>query len=166
MSLYRGSLRTDRPNVPIKIVEKINGEIQGGLGGLDIGDPELYAGQTLIQDMNEGKIFRVETSGDGLRNVQLRIVEATEPLLSRSEMRHVKTASETAIINLKSGNIAIASQDQLADMDWKYRISHQVSPGHYKVCVYHKGDVLYVVLCKTSLEAKNNFYRFFIFEEY
>lgn len=41
------------------------------------GDPELYTGQVPIQDMNEGKIFRVGT----LRKVQLHLVDISEPLL-------------------------------------------------------------------------------------
>jgi hypothetical protein len=150
-------------NAKIKILKKIRQEVQGGLSGIDIGDPAFAGSEycdhhSFIERMNKGKLFHVNTEGDGLRLIELRIIDASEPVLSEKEMVSVVQATSAGVIDVSSDDLAIAATNQLVDIDWEYRIATEVAPGNYKIAVYqHKNDFLYVVMCKTNLEAKNNF---------
>jgi len=156
-------------HVDAKIVKKIAGKINTETASIAIGDPYYaknvidaygsYTEKNVLNLINEGKSYIFGTSSDGLHNVQLRIVDSSEPVLSSKEFKCVTSVTETAIINIPTGHIAVTDPCFL-DVE-KDRLGVDVEPGHYKVCVYFfyihsKVESFYIVLCKTDQEDKNN----------
>lgn len=152
-----------------KIIKKLSGKINTETASIAIGDPSYqkiildtysnYTEKSALNLTNEGKVYIFGTSSDGLHNVQIRILDSSEPVLSSKEFKCVMSVTETAIINIPTGLVAVADPCVLnVEND---RISINVEPGNYKVCVYFfyirsKVESFYIVLCKTDEEAKNN----------
>lgn len=161
-------------NDKAKIISKIKLKISGGLCGLDIGDPSFFTeyqsdilNDKLILDfVNQGKVFRIDTTNDGLRSVELRITNGSEPILTYKEMQSVQDSSAIVILQIPTGNIIVASTGELKEGNNKDYLKTTILPGNYKAAVYHRGNTLYVVLCSTNQEAKNNLQTVYCFNEY
>lgn len=156
-------------HVNAKIVKKISGKINTETASIAIGDPYYarnvieaysnYSEKNVVNLINEGKGYVFSTGSDGLHNVQIRIVDTLEPVISSKEFKCVISVTETAVINIPTGHLAITDPCCL-DIE-KDRLYINVEPGNYKVCVYFfyirsKVESFYVVLCKTNQDAKNN----------
>ena len=72
--------------------------------------------------MNQEKIFRVDTTGDEVRNVELRIIDASEPFLTYKEMQSVEDCCEIGMIQIPTGNIVVASTGELGEKSEGYCI--------------------------------------------
>lgn len=155
-------------NENAKIIKKIFGKINVETATVAIGEPsyskealdayEKYAAQKILNLINQGKLFIFGTGGDGEQNIQIRVVDSLEPVLSTKEYRCILNATETLIINIPTGTLVVADPCFL-NME-KERMLINVEPGNYKICVYHfyihsKVDSFYIALCKTNEEAKN-----------
>lgn len=152
-----------------KIIKKLPGTINLESGSIAIGDPcyqkditdtySDYSEKNLLSLVNANKAYIFSTGGDGCYNIQIRIVDSLEPVLSSKEFKCVLDATETAVINIPTGLVAVADPHAL-DIE-NYRLSVNVEPGNYKVCVYFfaipsKVEAFYIVLCKTDETAENN----------
>lgn len=155
-------------NSNAKIIKKILGKINLETATIAVGELsyfkealgayENYAEQKLLNLINQGKFFIFGTGCDGEHHIQIRVVSSLEPVLSAKEFKCILNSTETFIINLPTGALVVADPCFL-DVE-KNRLSINVEPGNYKVCVYHfyihsKVDSLYIALCKTDEAAKN-----------
>ncbi len=141
--------------------------IEAGL--IMIADPNYFALNELTDDysdknilnlINQGKLYAISTSGDGLFNVQVRIVDSLEPLLTAKEIKYVVDSSESAVIHITSGSLMVADPSTWEN-EKQSILLNSVVPGNYKVCVYsfiipNKLESFYIVLSKTELEANNH----------
>lgn len=156
--------------VNAKILKKVTGKINLESGCIAISD-EYYFGmhtnyieKNNLNLINEGKSYIFGTSADGFHNVQIRIVDALEPVLSNKELNCVQSVTETALIHIPTGRIAVADPYFLNEKNES--VNMIVEPGNYKVCVYFfyirsKIESFYIVLSKVDQEvAKNNLLKF------
>lgn len=155
-------------NDQCEIILKISNEIPVETATIAISDPAYFDDINALQDysernylhlMNEGKFFIFSTGSDGIYKVQLRIVDALEPVLTPKEFTRVIDTSESAIMHVPSGTITIA--DPSFFNSEKYCLRAFVTPGNYKISVYHfyipkKIESFYIVLSKTDKQANNN----------
>lgn len=152
-----------------KIIKKISGKINTETASIAIGDPACkksvvdaynnYTEKNVINVINEAKAYIFSTGFDGPHDVQIRIIDSAEPVLSSKEFKCVVNSTETAIIDIPTGHVAVADPYFLDTENSRLYVA--VEPGHYKVCVYFfyirsKVESFYIVLCKTNNEAKNN----------
>lgn len=155
-------------NDKAKIIKKISGKIPVETS-IVISDVQYsrdiinaytnYSERNLVDLINNGKAFIFHADIHDACNVQLRIVDSLEPVLTSKEFKCVVDTTETAIINIPTGIVAAANPWNLDDE--KYRLSTNIAPGNYKVCVYlfyirHKIESYYIVLCKTENAARND----------
>ncbi len=147
------------------VVRKVSGKVTVESGTIVIADPgqvdsqALDNGQHDLSLMNQGKCFIFRTGADGIFNVQLRMVDALEPVLTEKEYSRVIANSETAIIHIPNSLVKVS--DVVCLQDAASCITMAVSPGNYKICVYqfyipNKLESFYVVLCPTSEAATNH----------
>lgn len=126
-------------------------------GTMMIGDPSIEcdfgdsSDKALINLINQQQRFIFATGGDGLYQVQLRIIDALEPVLTPKEYKLVKNASSTGIIQISSGKIRVGDLGFVAERS----LEHKVEAGNYKIAAYKfstpKGPfIFYIVLCKTD----------------
>jgi hypothetical protein len=110
--------------------------------------------------INQGKcdIFSTETDrGFWTGDIQLRIVDSLEPILTNEEFKYVTWCSDSTIICIPTGIIAVTDIFFLDNEE--DRISTSITPGNYKVCVYllsneiEESESFYIVLCKTANET-------------
>lgn len=120
----------------------------------------------MLNLINKGRIFRVNITGDGWVKVELRIVDAREPVLSGNEIKLVNDSSETFIIYVPTGKIVCSSVGMPLVEDEDSYILTDIEPGNYKTCVYHLRDILYVVLCKTMEKINNEIKDIYCFSDY
>lgn len=109
--------------------------------------------------VNQGKCYLVHTGSDATFDVQLRVVNALEPVLTSKELKFVEDMSETAIMHIPTGEISIGNPFDFEQAG--YSFSANIIPGNYKICAYlfcmpHKFKGIYIVLSKTDQEATNN----------
>lgn len=154
-------------NKNVEIISKITGKIPVETATIAIADPSYfdidevrkdYAYQNYPQLINQGKFFIFGTGADGTYNVQLRVVDALEPVLTQKEFRYVKDSTESVIIHIPSGFITVADPCFLDNE--KYYLSTRITPGNYKICVYlfhipKKIQSFYIILCRTDKETNN-----------
>lgn len=117
-------------------------------------DPEL------LKFINQGEcsIFHLACPDEGSYNIQIRVVDAAEPLLTAKEFKCVLSSTEIAVVHLDNSLIV---KPLFEEENPENRILATVEPGNYKVCVYHfhipkKVESFYIVLAKTDLEAENH----------
>jgi len=170
-------------NADAKIITKINGvidtddlSIDAGSGIIAVGNPAWFSLNkseniweiNQLELINKGEIFIFHFEPlEKPCNIQIRVVDASKPVLTAKEFRCVLALSETAVINIPS-NTAIAADPQAANIH-SNQITANIVPGNYKICAYHfripnKLESFYIVLCKTDNEATNkllNICRFF-----
>lgn len=155
-------------NANAKIIKKIHGKINVATGTMAIGDISYsrevlsvyadYTDQKILNIINQGDFFIFATGSDGRQNIQIRLVDSLEPVLSTKEYKCILNATETLIINVPTG-VLLVTDPCFLDVE-KNRLLFHVEPGNYKVCVYHfyihlKIDSFYIALCKTDEEVKN-----------
>lgn len=148
-----------------EVVRKISGKVTVESGTLIIADPSEMINQALQNDqhdvslINQGKALIFRTGADGVFNMQLRMVNALEPVLTEKEYRRVIANTETVIIHIPTDTISVG--DVLYLQDTKSCITMPVSPGNYKICVYQfyipqKLESFYVVFTPTMEAATND----------
>jgi hypothetical protein len=133
-------------------------------GIIAIGDPTIeseisfkdHSDKNLLEITNQGKRLFIGTGGDGLYDVQLRVIKATEPLLSPKEYKFVYGSTQTVILQIPSGLISVEDLGLLN----KSKFNVAVSPGNYKVCAYlfdtHKNFRSFYIICtQTNIPAIN-----------
>lgn len=88
--------------------------------------------EELLERMNEGKLFCFITGSDDLFNVQIRVVDGTEPILSKKEYNRgvVRAIAKPGFINLVTGKVVIT------DFVPPQEVWATVEPGLYKVNVF------------------------------
>lgn len=128
-------------------------------------DPTSQSLLTLIND-RKCHIFSVET--DGAYDVQFRVVNAKNPILSEKEIPYVIDSTETSFIYVPTGQIIIGDLIGLQDMDDK-QVS--VEPGYYKVMTYlfhipKKLASFYIVLCPCENSTNLIFSKVYQFENF
>lgn len=133
---------------------------------------EILAMQGTSEDvnlMNQGKAYIICDAIYEQTKVEIRLVEATEPLLTENEFKRVDTIMETAIIHFPSGKLSVADFMYM-DVDLKKCFLMDIEPGHYKVCAYRfisdrTGIKRFcIVLCKTNDIALNSFNNLFFLD--
>jgi len=136
-------------------ISKKSGLISIESGTVSVGDPTFepkiilkdYLDKDLLEITNQGKRLFFGTGGDGSFDVQLRIIKATEPVLSPKEYKLVIGSTQTVILEIPSGVISVGD---LGLLD-KSELRVAVSPGNYKVCTYlfdtHKNFRSYYIVC-------------------
>jgi hypothetical protein len=154
---------TDRDQ--INIISKLPLVIGVESGTLLVADPdrekefELVHFDTIecVKIMNKGQGLVWSTGGDGTFDIQLRLVEASEPMLMPKEYKLVTGSTDTIVVEVKSGKLTVGDFGLLQEQNkWL-----TVEPGNYKVCAYlfdTQKDFLayYVVVCKTDDSAVND----------
>lgn len=123
-----------------------------------------YSEPHLLNLINDGKAFIFDTIIHEICNVQVRIVDSLEPVLTSKEFKCVIDTTDTVIIDIPTGTLSIASPWNLEDE--KDSLSINIDPGHYKVCVYlfyirNKIESYYIVLCKTTNALRNDLTRIY-----
>jgi hypothetical protein len=147
-----------------EIICKKSGHVSIESGTVSVGDPALessiilkdYLDKNLLEITNQGKRLFFSTGGDGLFDVQLRIIKATEPVLTPKEYKLVLGSTQTVILEISSGVISVGDLGLLDKSELKVT----VPTGNYKVCTYvfdtHKNFRSYYVVCTpTQLPAMN-----------
>lgn len=158
-------------NDNVEIISKVNGKIESemsvdaGTAILAIGDlnsikklnPNSISEKEHLALINQGKVFvfYAEPNEDSY-NVQLRIVNANQPVLSAKEFKNVISSSEIAIIHIPSDTVVVTELQETN----REQVIAKIIPGNYKICVYQfhiptKLDSFYIALAKTD-EAANN----------
>ena len=157
---------------PIKILQKKSGVVRLWTATIGIGDynemlnlsQAPYNITEIIHFINQARGFLFTTGCDGVFNIQFRLVDAPEPVLSKDEYKLVGDASPPLIIQVPSGRIVI--RDGLClDETNENSLIYLVEPGKYKVSAHcftvrkknedHNFSSYYLVLCKTD-ETVNN----------
>jgi len=126
-----------------KISLKKNIELPTDIANFVIRDPtlpEYSLEETKVQTltrMNNGEFFCFSTGADGWFNVQLRLVEGPEPILTLKEYKRVQESSQEAIIQIPSGKIIISGYgNEAISEDATLAGSLEVPPGFYKMRVF------------------------------
>jgi hypothetical protein len=154
-------------NQEVKILHKVSKNITLSSATIMIGEVGIVtlvdaSENELIEIINKGEAFFFSTRSDGVFPIQLRIIEASEPLLTAKEYRYLENSSQTAIINMPHGQIAVSDLSTFAA--GTAEILLKVEPGNYKVTamLFHipnKISSYYIVMCKTQDPINNNFER-------
>ncbi|RUR22917.1 hypothetical protein [Legionella qingyii] len=123
-----------------------------------------YSELHLLNLINDGKAYIFNTVIHEICNVQVRVVDSVDPVLTSKEFKCVIDATDTVIINIPTGTLSIASPWNLEDE--KDSLSINIDPGHYKVCAYlfyihNKIESYYIVLCKTTNFLRNDLTRIY-----
>lgn len=152
----------------VKILRKKNGKVIVNTANIIVYDHEnfqkisdaFYSKTNDIEMMNTGNVYIFTTRGDGLYNVQARIVDGPEPLLSAKELKCVIDAGQPYFLHLPSGHLVIGDFDTLGNP--QRGIVQTVEPGYYKINVFHfyipnKISSYYVVACKVENPEQNKF---------
>ena len=152
-------------NAEPEILQKKLGKLDIKTGQIVIADKNIDLASLDYHDekgeinlINTGTLFVFGTGGDGVINIQCRVVKAVEPMLALKEYKCCQNSTEVAVINIPSGEVQIACWSGINMTS--NNLSLHVSPGHYKVvahyfCIRNKFDSFYIVLCKTEEDAKN-----------
>lgn len=104
--------------------------------------------------VESGKVIFFHTAADGLHHIQLRVVQAPEPILTIKEYKRIGSVSSSYIIHVPSGKIAI-SDFCLKDTARIF----EVPPGNYKVMIYlfyMKVNISYYVCLAPTTECAKN----------
>lgn len=157
-----------------KIIFKKAGIIPVDTASISISDQSFniyeldgdFSDKNYLSLINQGKCYIFSTGADGMYNVQLRVIDALEPVLTNGEFKYVTESSASAIIHIPTGIIAI-TDGLLLDKEFPH-LSASIMPGNYKISVYqfyipNKLESFYIVLCKTDREASNDFSNIYTF---
>lgn len=145
-----------------EIISKESGQVSTESGVISIGDPTFEDSidlndvddKNLLEITNQGKRLFFTTGGDGTYDVQLRLIKATEPVLTPSEYKLVVGSTETVILQVSSGKISVGDIHFTTE-----DISMTIPTGNFKVRTYlfETKDFrsYYVVFTNTELPASN-----------
>lgn len=154
-----------------EIVSKKSGQVTTESGIIRIGDPSLensinlsdFDDQNLLEVTNQAKRLYFSTAGDGTFEVQLRLIKATEPVLTPKGYKLVAGSTDTVVLQIPSGNISIG--DILVSEN---DLSMTIPVGNYKVCAYlfatREFRSYYVVFTATDSPAVNQSTRVSVLE--
>lgn len=122
-----------------------------------------FSEKNLISLMNTGDIYIFRTDGDGLFNVQIRVIDAGDTALglSAKELKCVSNATETYCLNVPSGKLIVS--DLSAVNGFEGGVSQDVEPGFYQLTVFvfnipkrPLDFIFYMVLCKIETPVENH----------
>ncbi|USQ15248.1 hypothetical protein J2N86_14900 (plasmid) [Legionella lytica] len=119
--------------------------------------------------VNQGKAYIICDAIYESTKIEIRLVEAAEPLLAENEFKRVDTILETAIMHFPSGKLSVADFMYMG-IDLKKCFFMDIEPGYYKVCAYRfisdrTGIKRFcIVLCKTDDIALNSFSNIFFLD--
>lgn len=130
-----------------KVVASSKGKLAIDGGTLAVGDPALPGawgeGARSYEDQfvdwtNRGERLCVATGGDGIYKAELRLIDATEPILKSKEYKKLSASSQSVVIEVRSGFVGIADFAVFLDpwLDEKIAgtVRLEVPPGRYRVC--------------------------------
>jgi len=160
-------------NADVEIILKKSGKVSTNTATITIADPKHIERKEISSDVsdnnfigmiNKGKLLIFETGSDGAYNIQVRVINAAEPVLTTKEYKRVTDYCETAIIDIPNGIVAVADFAALGDE--AENLTVKVTPGYYKVAVFlfqisNKFESYYIVLCKTNSKPVNNYSKVF-----
>ena len=119
----------------------------------------------MLSLMNEGKLYQLGTGGDAGFYLELRVIDALEPVLTSKEMKYVRDSSETAIMCIPTGIVNVAHHSSADEQ--LHLLSSPVSPGNYKMSVFFickkRIATFCIVLCQTNHVVKNNYQSIYSF---
>jgi hypothetical protein len=103
-------------------------------------------------------LLAFSTGGDGTFSLQLRQIEASEPVLSPKEYKLIGPSTKPLVLNFPSGVIAVGDYGAL---DSQFAHRQTVKPGAYKVAAFifntrRNFFAYYIVFCQTDLPATNH----------
>ena len=111
-----------------------------------------------IDLINRGHCYIFNTGSDGEFNIQVRIVEAPEPVLTSKEYKNVAGASPVVTLHFPTGKLYVGDGPALKDL--RSDIEVDIAPGYYKcqVCIFTFPEdySYYIVLSKTEYASDNN----------
>jgi hypothetical protein len=152
-----------------KIIKKISKVIEpfAGLVGIcdksfGLATDDFDFGESL-KLINEGKIYLFLTPFGEIFNLQVRVIDAPEPVLTMRDYKKVVKSSSPVIISVPTGKLYV--DDGSVNGGDKPEMEISVEPGNYKCQVYlfefPRGRLHYdfsytVVLSKTEKQAVNN----------
>lgn len=153
---YLHALGCDNPQILLKKSTTI--ELESA--SIAIGDQsyaDTFESLTDIELINSGKAYFFSTGSDGIFNIQLRVVEAPEPVLTSKEYKNVVAASPMVILSFPTGKLAIDDGRIFAS---KNSIEESIIPGNYKCQVFifrfpNDDYSFYIVLSKCENNALN-----------
>lgn len=111
--------------------------------------------------INEGKMYAFGTGSDGEYPIQVRVVNAPEPVLATKEYKRVLGVSPLVILNFPTGQLAVDNGVITSSPP----ITVSIEPGIYKCQVFifdpskandDSDFYYYIVLSKTDKEAVND----------
>jgi hypothetical protein len=149
----------------ISVLQKQKGIVAVDSGTICILDSSHpYAKDTLpldfdvIDTMKKGHILCFGTAGDGLFNVEIRVVDSPEPLLIQKEMKKViGGSSRPFILSVPEGTIW--AYDCLCGIK-EQRVELKVQPGLYKVAVFivelSDEDYIFNIVLSQTNDFSNN----------
>lgn len=158
MNKYLAAIGCENPQVLIKKSTKINlitGSIAIGDQFYAIGFTEKFPNE--IDLINSGKSYIFFAEDYGFVNIQVRVIDVIEPILSTKEYKRVMAASPAVILNFPSGKLAIDD----GYIEEAPPIVIDIAPGNYKCQVYlfslaRDQHSFYIVLSKTEEKAVNS----------
>ncbi|CCB86476.1 unknown protein [Parachlamydia acanthamoebae UV-7] len=130
-----------------------------------IGDQSYAIDQTNLSEaidhtvelINHGQCYIFGTGSDGEFNIQVRIVEAPEPVLTPKEYKNIIGTSPIVTLNFPTGKLSVC--DGLIVKGQKSDLEVDIAPGLYKCQVYifkFPDDYSYYIVLSKSEEAKKN----------
>lgn len=154
---------------PTTLLSK-RGKVDVESGCLHVADPsvyqaldlENYSEKKIVSLMNQGNLFELHVGGDGEFNVQLRIVDTPDPIVTAKEFKCCEESTGmSAIIQIPTGELWVADAGAIGSKK-RGHVAIKTTPGNYKICAYNfhipeKVQSIYIVLSKTEQVSKNEF---------
>lgn len=109
--------------------------------------------------INRGQCYFFGTGSDGDFNIQVRIVEAPEPVLTAKEYKNIVCASPVVILNFPTGKVAVCDGEIHKDIPKEPDFEFDIVPGYYKCQVFifkFTNDYSYYIILSKTDEAKKN----------
>ena len=156
-----------------EVLKRAKGSITVEGGAISLGDRARFASMgenisfeaEMVQWINHGERLTFRTGGDGVYKAELRLIDATEPVLTAKEYKRLGTSTPTVVIDVGSGALGMAEFAYFLDEPWdkqevKGTVCLDVPPGRYKACAYGFStpagyESVIAVVTATQDEARN-----------
>ncbi|HKI63227.1 MAG TPA: hypothetical protein VKA16_01235 [Burkholderiales bacterium] len=155
-----------------KVLGKAKGIVTVGGGTISLGDRARFAtsgedatfDQQMVQWTNRGERLSFATGGDGVYKAELRLIDATEPVLTAAEYKKLRSSTPTVVIDVPTGALGMAEFAQFLDEPWDKQevegtVRLDVPPGRYKACAFGfataSSESVIAVVTATSDEPRN-----------
>jgi len=157
-----------------EVLKRARGKIIVEGGTISLGDrarvspsgESIYTSdKEMVEWVNRGERLTFATGGDGLFKAELRLIDATEPVLTAKEYKKLRTSTPTVVIDVSSGALGMADFAHFFDEPWDKKkvdgtVCLDIPPGRYKACAYGFStpagyESVIGVVTATSDEARN-----------